>query len=142
MSLDIEFNKEINLKKFYKLLDGKVSKVKVQELEDGIGEWVVDKYGNTTLLDVNKDKIFGLTAYGANNPTFLLDELVKAFNVMFIMDEDIELYEYQPEIYQNIDLFTPRMIYSGYMLNFDNEVIVPERDEKDYLPIDFKNYDA
>jgi hypothetical protein len=44
------------------------------------------------------------------------------------------MYDYEAEKYKDIDLFTPTMLKYGYLLSFDGKIVIPEREESDYLP--------
>lgn len=97
-----------------------------------------DGYGN--IVATKGDPIYGITLYGTGrNPTKILDELIKSFDIRFIDDKSIDLYHYETKKYENIDLFTTTMIEYGYLLNFDGKIVIPERVEYDYLPYNEKN---
>jgi len=122
MSLDINFNKTISPND----IDSKTT-LKVV-VKDG-SNFLEDEYGNVVLF-----KGYGITLYGEpRNPMKILDELVRAFDIMFINDESIDKYDYEPDKYKDVDLFTPTMIYHGYIV-VDGVVTVPERDESEYIP--------
>lgn len=52
---------------------------------------------------------------------------------MFIDNDSIDKYYYEPEKYKDVDLFTPTMIEYGYTV-VNGTVTVPEREESEYLP--------
>lgn len=122
MSLDINFDKSITL--------GDIeSKTALKVVEKNGNNFLEDEYGNVVSF-----KGYGITLYGGpRNPFKILDELVGAFGIMFIDDEAIDKYDYEPEKYKDVDLFTPTMIEYGYTV-VDGVVTVPEREESEYLP--------
>lgn len=123
MSLDINFNKSISSEEIKEK-----TTLKIVKKDDS--EFLEDEYGNVVFF-----KGYGITLYGGpRNPTKILDELVKAFDIKFIDDDSIDKYDYEPDKYKNIDLFTPTMLSHGYLLGFDGKIVIPERDNRDYLP--------
>lgn len=122
MSLDINFDKSIPLGKIESKTTLKVVK------KDG-NNFLEDQYGNIVFF-----KDYGITLYGGpRNPFKILDELVNAFGIMFIDNDSIDKYYYEPEKYKDVDLFTPTMIEYGYTV-VNGTVTVPEREESEYLP--------
>lgn len=122
MSLDINFNKSISIEEIKE-------KTTLKVVEKDGNNFLEDQYGNVVLF-----KDYGITLYGGpRNPFKILDELVSAFGIMFIDDESIDKYDYEPEKYKDVDLFTPTMIEYGYNV-VDGVVTVPEREESEYLP--------
>lgn len=123
MSLDINFNKSISIEEIKE-------KTTLKLVEKDDSNFLEDQYGNVVFF-----KDYGITLYGGpRNPTKILDELISVFDIKFIDDESIDMYDYEPEKYKNIDLFTPTMLKYGYLLGFDGKIIIPEREESDYLP--------
>lgn len=121
MSLDLNFNKSLSAKEIEEKTSLKV------EVKDG-SEFLVDTYGNVVFF-----KGYGITLYGGpRNPWKILDELIQAFDIMFIDDSAIDKLDYEPEKYKADDLFWETMNEYGYVQ--DGKVVVPEREEKDYLP--------
>lgn len=121
MSLDINFDKSIPLGKIESKTTLKVVK------KDG-NNFLEDQYGNIVFF-----KDYGITLYGGpRNPFKILDELVNAFGIMFIDNDSIDKYYYEPEKYKDVDLFTPTMIEYGYTV-VNGTVTVPEREESEYL---------
>lgn len=101
MSLDFNFNKSLTTEEIKEK-----TTLKVEDKESG--EFLLDKNGNAVFF-----KGYGITAYAGNNPSEILSELYQAFGVMFIDDHAIEKYDYEPEKYENIDLFLETMIKYG-----------------------------
>ena len=123
MSLDINFNKSISTEEIKE-------KTTLKVVENDGSNFLEDQYGNVVFF-----KEYGITIYGGpRNPTKILDELIKLFDIKFIDDEAIDMYNYEPGKYKDIDLFTPTMIKYGYLLGFDGKIVIPEREESDYLP--------
>ena len=135
MSLDITFDKKISF-------DEIESKTSLKVVFKKGNNFLQDEYGNVCLI---KDgSTCGLTFYGPkNNPTKILDELINNFETRFIDDAYEEMYFYEPEKYENINLWTVCMIRHGYLLNFDGNIVVPERHVDDYETYNFsdKNFD-
>ncbi len=128
MSLDINFNKSISTEEIKE-------KTTLKVVEKDGSNFLEDQYGNVVFF-----KDYGITLYGGpRNPTKILDELIKVFDIKFIDDSAIDKYDYEPDKYENIDLFIPTMLEYGYLLNFDGKIVIPEREEADYLP--YKNDD-
>lgn len=123
MSLDINFNKSISTEEIKE-------KTTLKIVEKDGSNFLEDQYGNVVYF-----KGYGITLYGGpRNPTKILDELIKVFDIKFIDDEAIDKYDYEPDKYKDIDLFIPTMLSFGYLLGFDGKIIIPERDEYEYLP--------
>ncbi|MBP9758744.1 hypothetical protein KBD45_03540 [Candidatus Dojkabacteria bacterium] len=121
MSLDLEFNKSLSAKEIEEKTSLKV------EVHNG-SEFLKDQYGNIVFF-----KSYGITLYGGpRNPQKILDELIRAFDIMFIDDEAIDKLDYESEKYKAEDLFLETMDKYGYVT--DGKIIVPERDESEYLP--------
>lgn len=121
MSLDINFNKSISKQE----IEEKTS-LKVEE-KDG-SKFLVDQYGNVVFF-----KGYGITLYGGpRNPLKILDELIKTFDIMFIDDSAIDKLDYESDKYKPEDLFWETMDEYGYVT--DGKIVIPEREEKDYLP--------
>lgn len=74
----------------------------------------------------------GITLYGMRNPNKILDELIRAFDIMFLDDDAMDKHHYEPEKYKDVDLWMETMDKYGYVQ--DGKVVVPEREEADYLP--------
>lgn len=123
MSLDINFNKSISIEEVKE-------KTTLKVVEKDGSNFLEDQYGNVIFF-----KGYGITLYGGpRNPTKIIDELIKVFDIKFIDDEAIDMYDYEPDKYKDIDLFTPTMLKYGYLLGFDGKIVIPEREESDYLP--------
>jgi hypothetical protein len=123
MSLDINFNKSISTEEIKE-------KTTLKVVEKDGSNFLEDQYGNVVFF-----KDYGITLYGGpRNPTKILDELIKVFDIKFIDDSAIDMYDYEPDKYENIDLFIPTMLEYGYLLGFDGKIVIPEREESDYLP--------
>lgn len=121
MSLDLNFNKSLSTEEIEQKTSLKVEK------QNG-SEFLTDQYGNTVFF-----KGYGITLYGGpRNPTKILDELINAFNIMFIDDEAIDKLDYEPEKYDADKLFHETMDKYGYVT--DGKVIVPAREESEYEP--------
>lgn len=120
MSIDIEFNKSISVEEIKE-------KTNLKVVEDDC--YLEDQYGNVVFF-----KEYGITLYGPVNPTKILDELINTFSIKYILDESIDLYHHESDKYKNIDLYTPTMLNHGYLLGFDGKIIIPEREESDYMP--------
>ena len=59
---------------------------------------------------------------------------------MFIDDSAIDKLDYEPEKYKAEDLFLETMNEYGYVI--DGKIIVPEREESEYLPYKQKEDDS
>jgi len=126
MGLNINFNKTISL-------DGVENKTDLKVVEDNNGTFLEDEFGNTIM--VKGDPIYGVTRYGSiNNPIKILDELVKGFGVKFITDGEIDKYHYESEKYKDIDLYTITMVKAGYLLKFNGDIVIPERNKDKCKP--------
>lgn len=123
MSLDINFNKPISIEEIKE-------KTTLKIVEKDGSNFLEDQYGNIIFF-----KEYGITLYGGvNNPMKIIDELIKVFDIKFIDDDSIDKYDYEPDKYKDIDLFIPTMLNYGYLLGFDGKIIIPEREEAEYLP--------
>jgi hypothetical protein len=130
MSLDLNFDKSISV-------DEIIKKTNLKVVEENGVNFLEDEYGNVVYF-----KGYGVTLYGGpRNPKKILDELIKVFGVKFIDDEAIDMYDYEPEKYKDIDLFIPTMLNYGYLLGFDGKIVVPKREESEYLPFRTKEKD-
>lgn len=121
MSLDFNFNKSLSAKEIEENTSLKVV------LNNSV-EYLRDQYDNVVCF-----KGYGITLYGApRNPWKIFDELIRAFDVMFIDDSAMDKLYYEPEKYNAEDLFLETMNKYGYVI--DGKIIVPKRTEEDYLP--------
>lgn len=114
-------------------------------------EFLVDKYQNaininTVMVISNKDEvpykdyenIRELTRYGGNNATYIIDTLVRVFNMTYFSDDGFQnLYRpaaqsHDPNLGSNIkrDMLSTH----GYNVIDKNNIIIPERTEDDYKP--------
>lgn len=127
--MDIIFNQKLKLEEIEKQTTLKV----VKKVENNFLE---DEFGNTVIFLGN-----GLSLReNSTNPTKILDELIKNFNIKFIDKETERELEYFPEKFKNIDIFKTITIKMGYFLGWKNQIIIPQRCELDYHPYS-KNYD-
>jgi hypothetical protein len=70
MSLDINFNKTISTKEI-------IEKTTLKVVEKDGSNFLEDEYGNVVFF-----KDYGITLYGGpRNPTKILDELIKVFDI-------------------------------------------------------------
>ena len=130
MSLDINFNKTITLSE----IEDKTT-LKVVEVSGNL--YLEDQYGN--VVAAKGTPLYGITLYGGpRNPIKILDELVNAFDIMFIDDESIDKYNYEPKKYDDVDLYTSTMVEYGYLLKRGGGIVITERDENEYVPYDKK----
>jgi hypothetical protein len=127
MSQQLTFNKILSIEEI------KEKTSLIVEERDGCN-WLVDKFGNVIQVGGNDLlSMYGITIRGLRNPTFILDELIKTFNIMFIDDEAEELLYYEPEKYKVNDMFIDVMGKYGYII--DGELIIPQREEDELKPI-------
>jgi hypothetical protein len=119
MSLDIEFNKTLTNKEI-------TEKTSLKIVEKDGNFYLVDEYDNTVIF-----KGRGITSYGSVNITKILDELITAFEIMFIDDDDLQFIYHNPNC-SVMELSIETMTRYGYIEN--REVKVPIRDESEYLP--------
>ena len=128
MSLDITFNKKISF-------DEIETKTSLKVVFKNGNNFLQDEYGNVCLIEDNPT--CGVTFYGSkNNPTKIIDELINNLEIKFIDDSYEEMFFYEPEKYKDINLWTVCMIRYGYLLDFDGNIIVPEREDESYKPYD------
>jgi hypothetical protein len=120
MSLDLNFNKSISK-------DEIEEKTSLKVITNGGSEFLEDQYGNVVFF-----KGYGITLYGLRNSTKILDELIRAFEIMFLDDNAMDKYHYESEKYKDVDLWMETMDRYGYII--DGKVVIPERDESEYLP--------
>jgi hypothetical protein len=125
MSLDLDFNKSLTKEEIEEKTSLKV------EIHNG-GEFLTDEYGNTVFF-----KGYGITLYGPRNITKIMDELVRAFDLMFIDDDAIDKLDYEPENYDASVLFWETMNKYGYVK--DGKLTVPERDTSEYQRLNITN---
>jgi hypothetical protein len=117
--------------------------------DGGDKEFLEDKYGNILhinpqmvaeceecepILDINN--IRELTRYGANNPTYIMDTLLKTFPFVFYGDNGwdtlVRMDEHDDSTFKKC--IVEDMGRFGYkVIDVDNCVVeIPERTEKDY----------
>lgn len=140
MSLDIMFNKSISLED----IENKTT-LKIKDKNNC--KWLVDEFGNCMLIKENNwvdefgnkvnDYSLELTSYGLNNPTKIMEELIKTFDAKFITDNELEIlyYESENEINMN-ELFDNSMKRFGYLI--DDKIVVPKRKDECYIPYENK----
>ena len=127
--MDIIFNQKLKLEEIEKQTTLKV----VKKVENNFLE---DEFGNTVIFLGN-----GLSLReNSTNPTKILDELIKNFNIKFIDKETERELEYFPENFRNIDIFKTITIKMGYYIGYKNQIVIPKRCELDYQPYS-KNYE-
>ncbi len=119
--------------------------VKVSEND----EFLEDKYGNAISINpqmvsnsdesqsyLDTENIRELTRYGGNNALYIIDTLVREFNMVYYSDDGFQnLYRpaeesHDPDLISNIK--NDMMYTHGY--KFDNEdcIVIPKRSESDY----------
>ena len=121
--------------------------IKTQEKN---GEWIVDKYGNAVHIaegylkieddgshvEIKDDIVRQLCRYGANNPTYIMDTLLKTFPFVFYGDNGrdtlVKMDEHDDSIFKKC--IVEDMERFGYkVIDVDNCIVeIPERTEKDY----------
>jgi hypothetical protein len=122
MSIDFTFNKKITIDDIKK-----ITSLNVIEENDSI--WIVDDFNNRVVIN-EIDNDLEISVYGRNNPTKILDELIKHFQVKFLTDEEIEHLLREEEY--TVDFLCNRVM-SDYGYFKDNEkIIVPIRKLEDY----------
>ena len=84
--------------------------------------------------------MYGITVRRCN-PVKILDELIKAFDVMFIDDDYMEILAYEPKEYEDVDLYLTTMVKCGYLAKKGGGIVIPEREERDFLPYDKRDED-
>ena len=119
MSLDLNFNKSLSTQEI-------IEKTSIKVEEKHGSEFLVDQYGNAVFF-----KGYGITVRGSN-PTKILDELIQAFDIMFLDDDAEDKLHYEPEKYKEEDVYWETMDSYGYVI--DGVIQVPERDDSKYLP--------
>jgi hypothetical protein len=116
------------------------------------GDWIVDKYGNGISIvegyyktgndgnrvEIKDDIVRQLCRYGANNPTYIIDTLLKTFPFVFYGDDGrdilIRMNKHDNSVFKKC--IVDDMEYCGYkVIDIDNCIVeIPERTEKDYEP--------
>ncbi len=112
-------------------------------------EFLEDKYGNAISINpqmvsnsdesqsyLDTENIRELTRYGGNNALYIIDTLVREFNMVYFSDDGFQnLYRpaeesHDPDLISNIK--NDMMYTHGY--KFDNEdcIVIPKRSESDY----------
>jgi hypothetical protein len=127
MSLDLNFNKELSSHDIQ-------TKTNLIITNNEFGKFIEDEYGN--VVSAKGEPIYGITLYGnmRRNPRKILDTLITTFKIKFIDDDAIDDYYHEPELYKNIDLYTPTTLKYGYLIDFNGDIVIPQRNENDYLP--------
>lgn len=113
-------------------------------------EFLKDKYGNclriypqmviendeSTAYEDNEN-IRELARYGGNNALYIIDTLVREFNMIYFSDDGFQnLYRpveesHDPDLISNIK---KDMMYThGYIFISEDCIIIPERSENDYI---------
>ncbi len=112
-------------------------------------EFLEDKYGNVISINPqmisdsddspsyeDNENIRELSRYGRNNSLYIIDTLVREFNMVYFSDDGFQnLYRpaeesHDPDLISNIK--NDMMYTHGY--KFDNEdcIVIPKRSESDY----------
>lgn len=119
--------------------------VKVSEND----EFLEDKYGNAISINpqmvsnsdesqsyLDTENIRELTRYGGNNALYIIDTLVREFNMVYYSDDGFQnLYRpaeesHDPDLISNIK--TDMMYTHGYKFTNEDCIIIPKRTENDY----------
>ena len=141
----------------YYIVNRQLTKTEIKEKTDleivtqeKNGEWIVDKYGNGVHIveghykmeddgnhvEIKDDIVRQLCRYGANNPTYIMDTLLKTFPFVFYGDNGfdtlIRMDKHDNSIFKKC--IVKDMEYCGYkVIDVDNCIVeIPERTEKDF----------
>jgi hypothetical protein len=132
---------------------GKISKKEIKSKTDirivkspKNDEFLVDKYGNEIFIKPqmligpdgssdyeDKENIHEFTRYGGNNPLYIVDTLVREFNMAYYSDDGFEnlcRQVYDTDIISNVK----RDMMSTHKYKFINRdwIMIPKRSENDY----------
>lgn len=143
----------------YYIVNRELTKTEIKEktnleirTQEKNGEWIVDKYGNAVHItegyyqtdengnhvEIKDDIVRQLCRYGANNPTYIMDTLLKTFPFVFYGDNGrdtlVRMDEHDDYIFKKC--IVEDMGRFGYkVIDVDNCVVeIPDRTEKDYEP--------
>jgi hypothetical protein len=118
MSLDITFQKRFSLNEVE-------NKTSIKVVKEGVNYWL-KKNDNIVLVMENKCIVCGLTSYGKNNFSEIMDELVVTFQTKFITDNEEETLYYESDI--DVDkLFYDTTKEYGYIIDDNGEIFVKEK---------------
>lgn len=96
-------------------------------------EWIIDKYGNDfQLLGVDNIEFGTFVTFMRSNPSYLFDTLIREFNVRFMSEHEV-YYQDEDNPMSAEEMEKVCMEECGYIIDMDNNVIVPERVESDYF---------
>jgi hypothetical protein len=132
---------------------GKISRKKIESDTDirivkspKNDEFLKDKYGNLLyikpqmLIGVDgasdyedRENIYELTRYGGNNALYIIDTLVREFNMAYYSDDGFEnlcRQWYDTDIISNVK--RDMMRTHGYKFINTNWIMIPKRGENDY----------
>jgi hypothetical protein len=135
---------------------GKISRKKIKSKTDirivkspKNDEFLEDKYGNVLFINPQKirdcedcewyedrENIYELTRYGGNNALYIIDTLVREFNMIYFSDDGFQnLYRpeeesHYPDLMSNVK--SDMMYTHGYKFINKDCIIIPERSENDY----------
>ncbi len=112
-------------------------------------EFLEDKYGNVISINPqmisdsddspsyeDNENIRELSRYGRNNSLYIIDTLVREFNMVYFSDDGFQnLYRpaeesHDPDLISNIK--TDMMYTHGYKFINEDCIIIPKRTENDY----------
>ena len=135
---------------------GKISRKKIESETDirivkspKNDEFLKDKYGNVLFINPQKIRdcedcewyedrknIYELTRYGGNNALYIIDTLVREFNMIYYSDDGLDNLcrplgeSHDPDLMSNVK---KDMMYThGYKFISKDCIIIPERSENDY----------
>ena len=135
---------------------GKISRKKIESETDirivtspKNDEFLKDKYGNLLFIKPqmlisidgsseyeDRENIYELTRYGGNNALYIIDTLVREFNMIYYSDDGLDnLYRpieesHDPDLMSNVK---KDMMYThGYKFISKDCIIIPERSENNY----------
>ena len=114
------------------------------------GDWIVDKFGNGIAIvegyykteddgsrvEIKDDIVRQLCRYGANNPTYIMDTLLKTFPFVFYGDNGwdtlVRMKDFDNSLFKKC--IVEDMERFGYkVIDVDNCIVeIPNRTEKDY----------
>ncbi len=141
----------------YYIVNRQLTKTEIKEKTDleirtqeKNGDWIVDKYGNGIAIvegyhkteddgnrvEIKDDIVRQLCRYGANNPTYIMDTLLKTFPFVFYGDDGwdtlIRMKKHNNSVFKKC--IVKDMERCGYkVIDVDNCIVeIPERTEKDY----------
>jgi len=141
----------------YYIVNRQLTKTEIKEKTDleirtqeKNGDWIVDKYGNGIAIvegyhktdengnrvEIKDDIVRQLCKYGANNPTYIMDTLLKTFPFVFYGDDGwdtlIRMKKHNNSVFKKCII--KDMERCGYkVIDVDNCIVeIPERTEKDY----------